>query len=100
MKKTSYTFKNISAFHRQFGLPEPENPLFSILRSAPKEPEANSNEQPLDNAIMEITCEYYAISLKTLFLVRSSMVVLNTIVARVHYYSQPPVKLCLLRRWS
>ncbi|BDS11531.1 helix-turn-helix domain-containing protein [Aureispira anguillae] len=66
MKKTSYTFKNISAFHRQFGLPEPENPLFSILRSAPKEPEANSNEQPLDNAIMEITCEYYAISLKNI----------------------------------
>ncbi|MCH2032289.1 MAG: helix-turn-helix transcriptional regulator [Tenacibaculum sp.] len=65
MEKTSYTFKNISAFNKQFGLPEPENPLFNILRSTPKETKSNCDEQPMNNA-MEITCDYYSISLKNI----------------------------------
>ncbi len=58
-----YSFKNISEFNKQFGLPEPENSLFSFSHSKPKETKVKPNEQRLDNT-MEITCEFYSIGFK------------------------------------
>lgn len=66
MKKTTYTFKNISAFHKHFGLSEPENPLFSISHSAlQKDEDENSIEKTNDEEV-EITSNFFAISLKNI----------------------------------
>lgn len=66
MKKTTYTFKNISAFHKHFGLSEPENPLFSISHSAlQKDEDGNSIEKTNDEEV-EITSNFFAISLKNI----------------------------------
>lgn len=66
MKKTTYTFKNISAFHKHFGFPEPENPLFSISHfTLQKDANENSIEK-VCNEEMEITNHFFAISLKNI----------------------------------
>ncbi|MEM9328234.1 MAG: helix-turn-helix transcriptional regulator [Bacteroidota bacterium] len=55
-------FKNISDFHVYSGMPEPENPLFSISSYRGRKDDTTSCEET-DQAI-SLTCDFYSISLK------------------------------------
>ncbi|APD06185.1 HTH-type transcriptional activator Btr [Flavobacteriaceae bacterium UJ101] len=65
MKMPSYTFNSISKFHEHFGLPEPENPLFSINHNMNVNEDGNSGNIKKDEPI-SITNQFYAISLKNI----------------------------------
>lgn len=60
----SYIFNSITQFHEHFNLPEPENPLFSVLHTQLKEGEEKSCEAYTFDEPVEINCQFYSISFK------------------------------------
>lgn len=64
MNVLSLIFKTIPEFHSHYDLPEPENPLFSIIYTKLKEgEEANCKNEAMDKLI-SINNHFYTISLK------------------------------------
>ena len=55
-------FKSISDFHAYNGMPEPENPLFSVSSYSGKEVDTKSCDE--GNNEVSLTCGFYSISLK------------------------------------
>ena len=59
-------FKNIADFHKHFELPEPENPLFSVLYTELDEGEEKSCEVYTYDEPVELNCNFYSISFKNI----------------------------------
>jgi len=57
-------FKNISDFHAYNGMPEPENPLFSVSSYSGKEAATESCDE-VDEEV-SLICDFYSISLKNI----------------------------------
>lgn len=62
---THHTFNSISGFHEHFGLPEPENPLFSIAHRVFSNETVNCDTAPLEEPV-SITANFYTIGLKNI----------------------------------
>jgi AraC-like DNA-binding protein len=60
----TYTFKSIADFHKEFGLPEPENPLFSVMHTKQDDRETMSCEK--EQVVTEMTNDFYTINLKNI----------------------------------
>jgi len=59
-------FKNITEFHKHFELPEPENPLLSVLYTELVEGEEKSCEAYTFDEPVKINCQFYSISFKNI----------------------------------
>ena len=62
----NYQFNTISEFHKHFNLPEPENPLFSILHTQLRESEEKSCDTYSFDEPVELNCQFYSISFKNI----------------------------------
>lgn len=59
----SFNIKTISEFHHYADLPEPLNPLFSIVHTKSNEDEITCESFPYDEPI-ELSCDFYTINFK------------------------------------
>lgn len=59
-------FNTISQFHQQFNMPEPENPLFSILHTKLNKDEQGSCETYVFDEPVTLSCNFYSISFKNI----------------------------------
>lgn len=64
MKKTSFQFKSIVDFHQHFDLPEPENPLFSVVHTQLKDEEKDACTAEATEQTFDLNCQFYSISFK------------------------------------
>ena len=62
----NYQFNTISEFHKQFDLPEPENPLFSVVHTLLKEGEEKGCDTYAFDEPVELNCQFYGISFKNI----------------------------------
>ncbi len=62
----NYQFNTISEFHKHFDLPEPENPLFSVLYTQLEKGEEKSCEAYAFDEPIDINCQFYGISFKNI----------------------------------